>query len=114
MTEKKINLMNKTICLQCNNEMIIKLSNLSQNKIILYCEKCFFYNEYLINNDLLDKSLGQNNNLSKNIICKKCNKSYCSKCYLLHKDIITNVKLKPKENLVKKNIFLLQHIQMKQ
>ena len=87
--------MNKTICLQCNNEMIIKLSNLSQNKIILYCEKCFFYNEYLINNDLLDKSLGQNNNLSKNIICKKCNKSYCSKCYLLHKDIITNVKLKP-------------------
>ena len=87
--------MNKTICLQCNNEMIIKLSNLSQNKIILYCENCFSYNEYLINNDLLDKSLGQNNNLSKNIICKKCNKSYCSKCYLLHKDIITNVKLKP-------------------
>ena len=90
-----MNLMKKTICRQCNNEMIFKFSNFSPKQILLYCENCFSYNEYLINHDLFDKSLGQNINLSKSIICKKCNKSYCSKCYLLHKDIITNVKLKP-------------------
>ena len=114
-----MNLMKKTICRQCNNEMIFKFSNFSPKQILLYWENCFSYNEYLINNDLFDKSLGQNINLSKSIICKKCNKSYCSKCYWLHKDIITNVKLKPiiiktKGKPRQKNIFQLQHIQMKQ
>lgn len=69
-----MNLMKKTICRQCNNEMIFKFSIFSPKQILLYCENCFSYNEYLINNDLFDKSLGQNINLSKSIICKKCNK----------------------------------------
>ena len=101
---------------------ILKFKKTSKDKYKLFLnnnEVITLYEDVIINNDLFDKSLGQNINLSKSIICKKCNKSYCSKCYLLHKDIITNVKLKPtiiktKGKPRQNNIFQLQHIQMKQ
>ena len=40
-----MNLMKKTICRQCNNEMIFKFSNFSPKQILLYCENCFSYND---------------------------------------------------------------------
>ena len=99
-------------CKQCDNELSIQLNE--TNKILLYCDKCYHFNQFEISNNLLTKTFKAKLFLSEEtIICHKCNNTFCLKCYLNHEDYIDTIKIKEIKLREKNGHYQRKKIQIK-
>ena len=102
-------------CKECHNTVSFKVSE--RNQCITYCNKCYEFNEYPINNGLITtifkmKDMSFINSENNDIICKRCNKIYCPKCYLEHEDYIQSIQMKPIKVGSKNNRTKQKHVEI--
>ena len=97
---------------KCSNELNYKL--IGKNIILVYCDKCYIFDQYEINKEFINIIYNGQLSLSNDeLTCEKCGKVFCMKCYLEHEDYIDKIRIKSMKYRVKNSHYKTKKITIK-